>query len=426
MKLSEVARLSDRDRDELLVTTRQLLAEMQALSSRIAAVQEIATAINRTLDLDEILAIVGRQAKWLLDFEHCSVTLSEAESSQFMTLFGPDISRDRLRTAANDPVATAVATKQSQLIRHKLSPDSFYASLIIIPLESENEVLGTINFATSKTEAYTQDDLRIGYLLALQLSSAIRNAHRFEEINKLYSQLETTYGDLRQSEQMRDDMTHMIVHDLRNPLSVMMLTVDMVSKKGEIANQSFVQLLDNAYGAGHRLMGMIDDMLDVSKLEAGELKLVRAPLEWDELLTDRVKEYVFQAEKGKKQFHLALAPDLPVARGDGRLIGRVLDNLFSNAVKYTVRGGAIQLSITADEQQLIVKMQDDGEGIPDDFLDRIFDKFTQVTDETGAARRKGTGLGLAFCRMVVEAHGGRISVTSSEGKGSTFTFTLPL
>jgi signal transduction histidine kinase len=140
----------------------------------------------------------------------------------------------------------------------------------------------------------------------------------------------------------------------------------------------------------------------------------------------RVKEYVFQAEKGKKQFHLALAPDLPVARGDGRLIGRVLDNLFSNAVKYTVRGGAIQLSITADEQQLIVKMQDDGEGIPDDFLDRIFDKFTQVTDKTGAARRKGTGLGLAFCRMVVEAHGGRISVTSSEGKGSTFTFTLPL
>lgn len=424
--LTEISRLGERDRDDLLITTRRLLAEMQALSSRIAAVQEIATAINRTLNLDEILAIVGRQAKWLLDFEHCSVALCGHETKQFVTLFGPAISREALKTADHDPIATAVYSKQSQLIRHKLGPDSNYASLIIIPLESEGEVLGTINFATSKAAAYTQDDLRIGYLLALQLSSALRNAHRFEEINKLYSQLESTYADLRQSEQLRNDMTHMIVHDLRTPLSVMMLTVDIVGKRGGLTNDVFVQMLNKAHAAGHRLMGMIDDMLDVSKLEEGELNLSLAPLEWDSLLKDRVKEYEFQADKEEKQFHLALTPNLPGVWGDGRLIGRVLDNLFSNALKYTMRNGRISLHIAADDQHLICQMGDDGEGIPPEYQERIFDKFVQVTDETGQARRKGTGLGLAFCRMVVEAHGGRISVTSAPEQGSTFTVLLPL
>ncbi|MEG3941261.1 MULTISPECIES: adenylate/guanylate cyclase domain-containing protein [unclassified Microcoleus] len=183
-------RLEEQDREELLLTARRLLAETQALSIRIAAVNEIATAINRTLDLNQILRVVGKQAKWLLDFEHCSVCLHS--SSTCTTLFGKHIPIEIAALPDSSPINKAFKTRQPQLIQEAgataiLSP---YASQIILPLESEGKVLGTINFATTKPRAYTQEDLRIGYLLALQLSSAIRNAERFKEMNNLYLELD--------------------------------------------------------------------------------------------------------------------------------------------------------------------------------------------------------------------------------------------
>ncbi|MBE9121099.1 GAF domain-containing protein [Tychonema sp. LEGE 07199] len=183
-------RLEEQDREELLLTARRLLAETQALSIRIAAVNEIATAINRTLDLNQILRVVGKQAKWLLDFEHCSVCLHS--SSSCTTLFGKHIPIEIAALPDSSPINKAFKTRQPQLIQEAgataiLSP---YSSQIILPLESEGKVLGTINFATTKPRSYTQEDLRIGYLLALQLSSAIRNAERFKEMNNLYLELD--------------------------------------------------------------------------------------------------------------------------------------------------------------------------------------------------------------------------------------------
>ncbi|MBW4633495.1 MAG: adenylate cyclase [Iphinoe sp. HA4291-MV1] len=187
------SRLEQQDYQQLLLLSRRLLAEAQALSSRIAAVNEIAIAINRSLKLDEILRVVGKQAKWLLDFEHCSVCLFNAKDSwHIVTLFGPTIEVDWSDIANIGAVGMSLRTGQAQLI-HENSTSGFlehYQSQIIIPLECGSRVLGTINFATSVPKTYTQEDLRIGYLLAVQLSAAIRNAERFEELNQLYLQLE--------------------------------------------------------------------------------------------------------------------------------------------------------------------------------------------------------------------------------------------
>lgn len=184
-------RLEDQDREELLLTARSLLAEAQSLSTRIAAVNEIATAINRTLDIDLIFRVVGKQAKWLLDFEYCGICLHSTNSCT--TLFGKHINLDITSLPENGPIKKAFKTAQPQLIQEGFAAGvlSSYASQIIIPLASEGKVLGAIIFATTKPRSYNQEDLRIGYLLALQLSSAIRNAERFQEINRLYSELDT-------------------------------------------------------------------------------------------------------------------------------------------------------------------------------------------------------------------------------------------
>lgn len=176
----------------LLGTNRRLLAEVQALSSRIAAVNEIATAMNRTLDLEEILRIVGRQAKWLLDFEHFSVCLlRDGRCSRVVTLFGPAESGEHIDLTGADALARAVRTGQPQLVREAPTGAflSGFASQVILPLGSERGVIGTANFAVRAASAYTVEDIRIGYLLALQLAAALRNAERFEELGHLNARL---------------------------------------------------------------------------------------------------------------------------------------------------------------------------------------------------------------------------------------------
>jgi class 3 adenylate cyclase len=185
---AEVAEKERRQQEEL---RRQ---QDKIASQKIAAVNEIAIAINRSLKLDEILRVVSKQAKWLLDFKHCSVCLRDTTNGSWriVTLFGSSVEISFSDITYMDVVGISLKTGQARLI-HENSTSGFlsqYQSQIIIPLECDNRVLGTINFATSAPKVYTQEDLRIGYLLAVQLSAAIRNAERFEELNRLYVQLE--------------------------------------------------------------------------------------------------------------------------------------------------------------------------------------------------------------------------------------------
>lgn len=421
-------RLEQQSHDDLLRTTRRLLAEVQALSTRIAAAQEIAIAINRSLDLDEILQIVGREAKWLLDFDHCSVCLCQKDGpDHFVTLFGPLVSREALVVNDADPLAKAIRTRQSQLIQSAETASSYTAQLII-PLESEQEVLGTINFAQRGTRPYTQEDLRVCYFLALQLAGAIRNAKRFREINLLYDQLEQAYGNLRQAEKLRDDLTHMVVHDLRNPLTVMLGSLKLIGyflNEEQQQHSKLNDLMARSQHAGRRMMGLIEDMLRISQSESGQLRVSLAAVSLQELLAESVRSHLFQAEKEGKTFAFHCPADFPPLMADARLIERVVDNLIDNAFKFTEPGGQIELRLEAKEELIYVTVSDDGQGIPPEQQERIFQKFVQVTDTEGRPLRSGTGLGLTFCQIAVEAHNGRIWAESAPGLGSAFTFTLP-
>ena len=429
---SRVSKLENQSRDRLLATTRQVLVELQALSSRIAAVQEIATAINRSLNLEQIFQVIGQQAKWILDFDHCSVCLqAESNERKIISLFGMAAESVPLHPNQGSPIDRAIQTKQSQLIHDNANSDESTdcLSLIIIPLESEGEVLGTINFASQAAHVYSQDDLRIGYLLALQLSTAVRNAQRFEQVNHLYAQLEGAYDDLRKAETLRQDLANMIVHDLRNPLMVIMGNLSLVEQATDYGLSSNQQskLLGGALESSQDMMRLIEDILNVGKFEAGELTITRSALELSSLLQEKKQMFQTQAAQENKQLIIHDPGDkVPVLEADVGLISRVLENLLSNAFKYTASNGIIELGTTLQAKTVKLYVRDDGEGIPPEFQAQIFDKFIQVTDEAGQSLRKGTGLGLAFCHMVIEAHDGEIWVDSVPGQGSTFSFTLPI
>ena len=262
--------------------------------------------------------------------------------------------------------------------------------------------------------------------LFLALLFVVRRADQL--ITNRTRELEGAYRDLRQAEGLRDDLTRMIVHDLRNPLTTILANLELLGKT--LSNPSFAdarpRFLAGARSAGKRIIGLIDDLLNVGKFEAGELQPALAPVYLPTLLAEKEEDYRSQIEREEKMLTLHAPAELPTVMADVELISRVIDNLVSNAIKYTEPAGHIEIRVERQAHALCVRVCDDGQGIPPAYHTRIFDKFVRVPDGSGGPLRKGTGLGLAFCRLAVEAHQGRIWVESVPGHGSTFSFTLPL
>jgi NtrC-family two-component system sensor histidine kinase KinB len=226
-------------------------------------------------------------------------------------------------------------------------------------------------------------------------------------------------------EQMREDLTHMIVHDLRNPLGSIMGSLQLIHTAFVEHDETLpiAKLLSVAMRSGQKLYLLIDSLLDVGRLEAGETELSKAPVNVGMLVQEAVEQAQPFALGRKQDLSAQVAPELPEVPADRDLILRVLTNLLDNAVKFTQKNGHIVLSAEWVKDGVLFTVADDGIGIPPEYRRRIFERFTRLESANGV---KGTGLGLAFCKLAVEAHGGRIWVESEADKGSQFKFTLPV
>jgi signal transduction histidine kinase len=228
---------------------------------------------------------------------------------------------------------------------------------------------------------------------------------------------------------LKDEMTHMLVHDLRSPLALLKGSLGLIETSFADRNEEeFGQLLGMAQRNSERMLDMVNELLEISKLESGELKLHPEAVEVRSLLEDTAARHAVVAAHCKIALEIAVDPDLPAVYVDLSLITRVLNNLLDNAIKFTPDGGHIRLWSTPDPapstDHILIGVTDTGPGIPQEAHSQVFEKFQQIESVRG--RRAGTGLGLSFCKLVVEAHAGRIWVESEPTQGSTFLMTLPL
>jgi signal transduction histidine kinase len=260
-------------------------------------------------------------------------------------------------------------------------------------------------------------------ILFLVLLLIVRRADRV--ISQNTAELALAYDNLRRSEQIRQDLTNMIVHDLRTPLTSITVSLDLAARNKDAGLNLETDVVDRAQRAAARLDQMVDDILTVSKLEAGELEIKLQPVAVQAFLAERLEGFSTQAAREAKALQLACEPDL-IARLDPSLLGRVIENLIANGLKYTRANGFVHVSAWCNDQKIWMAVQDNGVGIPEAYRERIFGKFVQVPSDDNQTVRRGTGLGLAFCRLVVEAHNGRIWVENNEEGGSAFRFWLPM
>ncbi|MDD2927645.1 MAG: HAMP domain-containing sensor histidine kinase [Candidatus Omnitrophica bacterium] len=246
-------------------------------------------------------------------------------------------------------------------------------------------------------------------------------------VRNLLAESQKAYAELGKLEKVKDSLTQMIVHDLNNPLGIILGSVEMLDRgPGDKLSGEQKDALRVALDNISEMRDMISNLLDIGRMEEGKLPLHYENIKLDVFLKEATDALQILAKGRGKSISIHLPADAPEIRADKDILKRVIFNLVGNALKFTPVGSEVVIaaSYSAANKEVLISVKDQGEGIPKEYLGRVFDKFIQV-DPAKKVKRSGKGLGLTFCKMAVEAHAGKIWVESQAGKGSTFYFTIP-
>lgn len=319
-------------------------------------------------------------------------------------------------------------------------------SIIYLPLEAKDRVLGLITIQSFKKDAYTEHHLNMMRSLASYTAIALDNAAAYRQINeqehenrRLFEQAQQARAVAEEADAAKSAFLSTVSHELRTPLTSVLGFAKIIRKRLEDrifplvqsedkkVQQTIAQVQDNlkvVVSEGERLTKLIDDVLDLAKIEAGKLEWHMEAVAVNDIIDRATAATSSLFEQKGLRAVTEIAPGLPAITGDRDRLIQVVINLISNSVKFT-DAGSVTCRADRRGEQLVVSVSDTGLGISPADQGRVFERFKQVGD-TLTDKPKGTGLGLPICKEIVEHHGGRIWVESELGKGSTFSFSLPL
>jgi PAS domain S-box-containing protein len=372
---------------------------------------DASTALFSSLDYETTLVAVAHLA--VPDFaDECSVeVVSQSGAVERVASTFDDAARegDPRHALAANVLRTGVSQLESVVVEPELVATGL-RSYIAVPLVAHGKVLGALSFLmTDSGRSYDEDDRAVAEDLARRAGQAVENALRFR--------------DAQAASRARDDLLAVVSHDLRNPLNVIAASSSMLARGGagddlEHRARRSADIILRAVGRMDRL---IADLLDVSQIEAHRLSIYPEEHEITALVTEAGEMLrPLAAQKSQALDVEACAPH--VVRCDRERILQVIANLVGNSIKFTPSGGRLALRVESLGDRVRLTVTDEGPGIPEDALGRVFDRYWRAHNAT----REGTGLGLSIAKALVLAHGGEIGVTSTLGVGTTFFFTLPL
>jgi signal transduction histidine kinase len=338
---------------------------------------------------------------------------------------------DELRSAANS-LDARTASRTNQLVRENRSSYRSKRNLFIGAAGGAVVLALLLGYFLSWSLIGPIQRI-VGRLAAIasgDFSRHVEIANRDElgdlgtRVNQMNDELQRVYRELESASRHKSEFLANMSHELRTPLNAILGFSQVLEKRlfGEL-NEKQREYIEDILSSGHHLLSLINDVLDLSKVEAGQIELEVVPFSLREAVERGVVMVRERASKGGVALAAEVAPEVQVISGDERRIRQILFNLLSNAVKFTPSGGRIGISAARVDGEIQVAVADTGPGIAPEDLGRIFEEFQQT--DAGAKQHEGTGLGLALSKRLVELHGGRIWVESEVGVGSRFVFTLP-
>lgn len=390
--------------------------EMQI--SQLRMMLEVSRVLNSTLDLDALLHIIIEVATQVTGTEAASILLLDQKTGELHFEAATGVKRAEVQPIVvplEGSIAGWVASHNQPLVvddahhdpRHYTQADRTTQfdtrSILGVPLQVKDKTIGVLEVLNKHdNSAFTAQDTETLETLAAHAAVAIANARLFA-----------------QSDQLAD-----VIHELRTPMTsivgyskILLMTEGLESS----AQKTYLATINRE---AMRLGRMVNEFLDLARLESGRTRLKQEPVNMEQVARESVMLLLPEANDRDISLNLHADDHFPPVTGDQERLKQVLVNLISNAIKYNREAGRVDVGLSLFNDSLRVSVADTGQGIPAEALPHVFDKFYRVERDENMA--KGTGLGLAIVKQIVEAHGGDIRVESEPGVGSTFTFTLPV
>jgi two-component system, NtrC family, sensor kinase len=432
------------DQAVIAIENARLLTELQARTQELSrsvgelqALGEVGQAISSTLDLETVLTTIVSRAVQLSALDGGVMFEYDEGTEEFVQRAATDPGgtlaearrTTRIRKGEGVVGQTAITLEPAQVpdialpaayegrLRETLV-ESGIRAILAVPMVREGQLIGCLGVTRNLPGEFPAETIELLRTFATQSALAIQNARLFREIADKSEQLEA-------ASRHKSEFLANMSHELRTPLNAIIGFSEVLTERmfGEL-NEKQDEYLKDIYASGQHLLSLINDILDLSKIEAGRMELEVTDFDLPSAIDNALILVRERATRRDITLRRTIDDRLGMVRGDERKVKQVLLNLLSNALKFTPEGGRIDVSAHLQDGAAEIAVADTGVGIAPEDQEAIFEEFRQV----GTADKKveGTGLGLALSRKFIELHGGRIWVKSEGGKGSTFTFTIPV
>ncbi len=424
------------DQAVIAIENVRLFKELQQRVAQLTALGEVGQAISSTLELDKVLQTIVERAVKLTGLDNGSIYEYDEKAEEFRLQAADSVADELLETVRRAPIkkgdgtvgGTAVTREPAQV--PDILDDSYqssrkdvlvragYRAILTVPLLHENRVIGALSVTRKMPGEFAPEVVELLKTFATQSAMAIQNARLFREIEEKGRQLEL-------ASEHKSQFLASMSHELRTPLNAILGFNEMLLDHiyGELS-EDVRGPLENMQASGRHLLRLINNVLDLAKIEAGRMELALSDYSVQDAV-ESVRSTLRPLAESKGLALTATVPaDIPLAYGDGGRIAQCLMNLAGNSLKFT-KEGRVEIGVELDNGRLRYRVVDTGIGIAPEKVGSLFTEFKQ-TDATIASEYGGTGLGLSISKKFVEMHGGRIWVESEVGKGSSFIFEVPL
>ncbi|HEX6609004.1 MAG TPA: ATP-binding protein, partial [Chloroflexia bacterium] len=434
--------------------------EVNQARARSQALLKVTQAINQSVDLDTVIELIVQSAVELLRAAgaavyllkravpvhdpteggwitaHSTVGLEESFTQQIGELpMEQSVAGRAILTRETQIVDDTLAV--SDIVFPRLSSGDALRSLVVVPLRVGDDMLGVLSTYAARSHAFNPTAIQLLEAFGAQASTAIYNARLYQEAQRGREAAESEQQRLRELEQMKDEFLSTAAHELRTPLTTIRMSAGLAYEQlrmltaapdgGEAAwlDPRLANLVGLVLESSERMHSLVNDLLDLTRLEQGRTQLIIEDLDMREVINAslEVTRPLFGSKNQQISFHMPEARYM--VRGDRPHLEQVLINLLSNAHKYSPEGSQVDVRLTRSGGECLVMVRDQGPGVPEDERERIFERFYRSSLHR-QDRTPSTGLGLPIARTITEMHRGRLVVEPAPGGGSIFTLALPI